>query len=241
MCNLQKVVRSLFTTALAALLVAPLSASLGAQELSGRSRIELRLGVGIRANSSTTMSGSGVQIEAGTAGFLGSVGYAHWLNEGLALTGSAGVLAAEAKASAGSSGFQSRSASVFLLFIGARYYLPTSNLDVRWRPYASAELGPVVGSQSWLELGRATTGEAITTAALGTRVGGGVDFHLGQRALFGVSVGYHLMTDFPEAIGGQENHSGPDIGLSIGLLFGASARQSDGQRGTNRIRAGRTP
>lgn len=240
MCRLRKAITSLFTAAMAALSTAPFTASLGAQEFSGRSRIELRLGVGIRANSSTTTSGSGIQIETGAAGFLGSVGYSHWVNEGLALTGSAGVLSAEAKTSAGTSGFETRSASVFLLFFGARYYFPASSLDSPWRPYVSAELGPVVGSQSWLELGRATAGESITTAALGTRIGGGVDIHLGHRVLLGVSAGYDLMTDFSEAIGGQENHSGPDIGLSIGLLFGASTHQTERQRGTNRIRPGRT-
>lgn len=227
MWRFHKSFRSLFTVALAVVSVARFPTSLEGQDLVGRSRIEVRFGMGVRANSGTTTSGGGIQTETEAAGFLGSIGYSHSLTEGLALTGSAGFLSAEAKMSAGSSVFESRSATVFLLFFGARYYFPDSTLGSQWRPYASAELGPVIGSQSWLELGRTTTGESITTAALGARLGAGVDIQLGDRSVLGVSAGYDLMTDFSDAIGGQENHSGPDIGLSIGFLFGGRGEQTE--------------
>jgi hypothetical protein len=185
------------------------------------------MGMGVRANSGTTVSGSGVETETKATGFLGSIGYSRWLKEGLALTGSAGFLSAEAKTSAGTSGFESRSASVFLLFFGARYYFPESTFGSQWRPYASAEIGPVIGSQSELKLGSVIAGESITRAALGARIGTGVDIQLGRRAMLGVSAGYDLMTDFSDAIGGQENHSGPDFGISIGFLFGGGGEQTD--------------
>jgi hypothetical protein len=226
MCSFHRRFRSLLTVALATLSVICFPASLEGQGLLGRSQVEVRLGLGVRATSGMTTSGSGIQTETEAAGFLGSVVYACWLNEGLALTGSAGFLSAEAKTLAGTSGFESRSASVFLLFLGARTYFRGSTFGPRWRPYASAELGPIIGSQSWVELGRETKGESITAAALGARIGLGVDLSLGERAVLGVSAGYHLMTDFPDPIGGQENHSGPDIGLSIGLLLGGSGDQT---------------
>jgi hypothetical protein len=225
MWSFQRSFGSLVTVALAVLSLARFPTSLEGQDFLGRSRIEVRLGMGVRTNSGTTTSGTGIQTETEAAGFLGSIAYAHWLDEGLALTGSAGFLSAEAKMSAGTSGFESRSASVFLLFFGARCYFPKSTFGSQWRPWASAELGPVIGSQSWLELGRAATGESITTAALGARLGTGVDIQLGGRGVLGVSAGYDLMTDFSDPIGGQKNHSGPDVGLSIGFLFGGSTEQ----------------
>jgi len=211
---------SLSTMALAVLSVVLVPTSVRAQDLLGRSRLEVRLGVGFRAQTGTTASGSGVETETEAAGLLGSVGYSYWLKEGLALTGSGGLLSAEAKTSAGTGGFESRSASVFLLFFGVRYYFPESTFGSQWRPYASAELGPVVGSQSEFRLGSVIAGESITRAALGARIGTGVDIQLGRRVMLGVSAGYDLMTDFSDAIGGQENHSGPDFGISISLLFG---------------------
>ena len=33
--------------------------------------------------------------------------------------------------------------------------------------------------------------------------------------------GYDLMTDFAEPIGGKTNHSGFELGLAVGLRFGA--------------------
>jgi hypothetical protein len=225
MCRIQESFGSLFAVALAVLSLARFPAPLEGQDFLGRSRLEVRLGVGVRASSGTTTSGTGIHTETEAAGLLGSIAYAHWLNEGFALTGSAGFLSAEAKMSAGTSGFESRSASVFLLFFGARRYFPESTFGSPWRPYASVELGPVIGSQSWLELAGATTGESITAVALGARLGAGVDIQLGVRAVLGVWAGYDLMTDFPDPIGGQKNHSGPDFGLSIGFLFGGSAEQ----------------
>lgn len=225
MSSFHRILRSLVTVALAVLSLARLPTSLEGQDLLGRSRIEVRLGMGLRASSGTTMSGTGVQTETEAARFVGSITYAHWLSERLALTGSAGFLSAEAKMSAGTSAFESQSASVFLLSFGARCYFPESTFGSKWRPYGSAELGPVIGSQSWLEIGGAATGEAITTTALGARLGVGVDLQLGVRAVLGASAGYDLMTDFSDAIGGQKNHSGLDLGLSIGFLFGGSVEQ----------------
>jgi hypothetical protein len=222
MLSLNRSYASLFTMALAVLSVGLVPASLGAQDLLGRSLLEVRLGVGVRAHSGVTTSGGGIETETEAAGVLGSIGYSRWLKEGLALTGRAGFLSAEAKTSAGTSGFESRSASVVLLFLGARYYFPESTFSSQWRPYASAEVGPVIGSQSEWRLGSGIAGESITRAALGVRVGTGVDIQLGRRAMLGVSAGYDLMTDFSDAIGGQKNHSGPDFGLSIGFLFGGT-------------------
>jgi len=225
MCRVQKCLGGLVTVALAVLSLVRFPATLDGQEFMGRSRIEVRLGLGVRANSGTTTSGNGIHAETEAAGLLGSIAYAHWWNEGFALTGSAGLLSSEAKMSAGTGTFRSRSASVVMLFFGARRYFPKSTSSSAWRPFASGEVGPVIGSQSWLEHGGATAGESITTAALGLRLGAGVDIHLGGRTVLGMSAGYDLMTDFPDAIGGRKNHSGPDLGLSIGVQFGGSSAQ----------------
>lgn len=220
MCSVHRIFRNHFLVALAVLSITRFPAALEGQGLSGRSQVQVGLGLAFRGSSGITTSGSGIRTEAKATGVLGLVVCSRWLNEDLALTASAGLLSAGAKISAGTGAFESRAASVLLLFVGARQYFLGVTFGSQWRPYASVELGPVVGSQSWLELGEANRGESVITAAMGARIGGGIDFLLGRRAVLAVSAGYHLMTDFPHSIGGKENHSGPDIGLSMGVRFG---------------------
>ncbi|MFC1662142.1 hypothetical protein ACFL3S_11955, partial [Gemmatimonadota bacterium] len=86
--------------------------------------------------------------------------------------------------------------------------------------YASAEIGPVIGHESASKVGGVIATESITRAAVGARLGAGLDIQLGGRMMLGFLGGYNLMTGFSEAIGGEENHSGPDFGISISVLFG---------------------
>jgi hypothetical protein len=161
-----------------------------------------------------------VETKTDAAGFLGAVGYSRWVKESLAFTVVVGVNAVSTETSAGASGVDTRTALVIPVFLGVRRYFPESTFGSKWRPYASAEIGPVVGNETESLVGSVIANESITEAALGGRAGLGVDILLGRTAILGVLAGYTLMTDFSDTIGGQENHSGPDFGLSIGLLFG---------------------
>ena len=202
--------------ALALLTAAPLRA----QEMTGRSRIDVRTGVGVRVNSGTSTSVTGVETKTDAAGFLGGLGFSHWFSENVAGTLSVGVHSVGTETRAGVGGVETKTAVVVPFFVGVRRYLATSDPEPSARFFGSLEVGPVTGHESGTTIGSSITVGSITRTALGGRAGVGVDFHLGSRMMLGIGGGYALMTDFSEAIGGQKNHSGGDFGLSLGILFG---------------------
>lgn len=193
---------------------------LDAQSLAGRSRIELRMGVGFKSNAGTTASPDGTTTEVQASGLLGSIGYSRWFDDRLAVVLSVGLLAADAESTAGASGVVNRSAAVVPILVGVRYYFPESSFTTAWRPFVSAEAGPVIGSESRSEVGAVVVNESVTGGAFDARLGAGVDIQLSRTFMLGLTGGYHFMTDFTEPIAGEVNHSGPDAGLSISVLFG---------------------
>jgi hypothetical protein len=199
------------------------SVALQAQDLAQRSRLELQLGVGIRASTSSSASAGGVITETSAAGFLGSFGYSYWLQEELALTVGVGVLTSDVESRVGAGGVSTRTATVVPLFAGLRYYFPRSTYGSKWRPYAAGALGPVFGTETASEVGSVIVNESITRTAFGGRLGAGLDVQLSRLFMLGFQAGYHLMTDFSDPIGGHENHSGPDFGISISVLLGRGA------------------
>jgi len=194
--------------------------SLQAQDLAGRSRIELRTGVGMRTSSGTTTSAGGVETRTDAAGFLGGLGFAHWFGENLAGTVSVGVLSVGTETRAGVGGVETKTAVVIPFFFGVRRYLTRSDPASSTRLFGSVEVGPVTGHQSSSSVGSVIAVESVTRTAVGGRAGVGVEFLLGSRVMLGIVGGYALMTDFSDPIGGQKNHSGADFGLSLGILFG---------------------
>lgn len=62
--------------------------------------------------------------------------------------------------------------------------------------------------------------ESRSEGAFGVRLGGGIDFLLGQSFKLGANAGYDLMTDFSKPIGARKNYSGPEFSLSFGIILG---------------------
>ena len=62
--------------------------------------------------------------------------------------------------------------------------------------------------------------EARIQASLGTYIGGGVDFAIGRYLMLGASAGYHLIADFAEPVRSRKNFSGPELSISLSLLWG---------------------
>lgn len=202
---------------------------LDAQNLAGRSRIELRMGVGFRSHAGTTTSSGGTTTEVRASGLLGSIGYARWFSERAAGVLSVGVLAASAETRTSVPGTVNRAAAVVPILAGVRYYFPASTFGSPWRPFVSAEVGPVVGTESRSEVGAVLTNESLTAGAFDARLGAGLDLQLGRTFMLGLTGGYHFMTDFADPIAGEKNHSGPDAGVSISLLIGRGVTPSRGE------------
>jgi hypothetical protein len=180
----------------------------------------LHTGVGVRMHSGTSTSASGVETKTGAAGFLGALGFSRWFSDDLAGSVSLGALAVSAETRAGVGGVETKTAVVIPFFIGVRRYVATPDPESGTRFFGSVEVGPVTGYQSATRVGSVVGTESITRTALGGRAGVGVDFRLGSQVSLGIVGGYALMTDFSETVGGHKNHSGADLGLSLGILFG---------------------
>ncbi|MCG6954472.1 MAG: PorT family protein [Gemmatimonadetes bacterium] len=194
--------------------------SVQAQNLVGRWRVDLRTAVGVLVNAGTSTSASGVETKTDAAGFLGGLGLSRWFRENLAGQVSLGVLSVHTDTRAGAGGVSTETALVTSFFVGVRRYLTPSDPESGTGFFGSVEVGPVTGHQSSTSVGSAVVVESITRSAFGGRAGVGVEFRLGNRVMLGLGGGYTFMTDFADAIGGEKNHSGADLGLSLGVLFG---------------------
>jgi hypothetical protein len=106
-----------------------------------------------------------------------------------------------------------------------KYYLPNSTLSTATRPYVKAAAGPYVGTQSSVSVGTSVTVEERVETVIGGQLGGGVDFILGRRVMLGVALGYNIISDFNEAIGGSVNYSGPEFAIGISLLMGSGQQE----------------
>jgi len=188
--------------------------------LSGRNRLELRLGMstagGFRPSGGSAWVGSDVGNV--TAGFQ----YTRFLSETLALTLALHAQSVMAGTGVDATGAHVGSQQVIRIPLGLRWN--PSRKDFRRKtvkPYLAAGLGPVIGTAAGISSG--PSGAVVGTrmlGALGGILGGGVDVMLGRSCSVGLSAGYDWMADFAEPLGGRRNYSGAEVTLSVGWLFG---------------------
>jgi opacity protein-like surface antigen len=191
-----------------------------AQSLEKRHQIGLRVGMWNQTTGTRTEIGAGtVTTSVGNNGAMGSVFYGHWLQENLALDISVGGMLADVESSAGITGVTSETAVIGRILLGVKYYFLKSTYNSSVRPFVNASLGLFNGSQTTSEVGWVIVTESRTESAFGGQLGGGLDFVLSRHFMLGLALGYNLMTDFKEPIGGSKNYSGPEFGIGLSYLF----------------------
>jgi hypothetical protein len=117
-------------------------------------------------------------------------------------------------------GTSTEAAVVAPILFGIKYYFAQSTFNTSVRPYAKAAVGPFIGSQEKSE--ENITGvviESRTEATFGGQLGGGVDFLMSRHFMTGFSLGYNLISDFDQPIGGSRNYSGPVFNFGLSVLF----------------------
>jgi len=188
---------------------------------AGSHLIELSAGLLNAGSSTVAVSGTGVNTEASGRGLLGSLRYAYWVDDQLAVQVSVGVINANASVNVNGTGATVRSATVVPLLFGVKYqpfeFGRLSNL----RPYAYGSLGPYLGYEAGVEAGWPTETGTRWEAALGVRLAAGLDLSVSRLFTVGFQLGYLGMTDFENPIGGERNYSGPEFSLSLGLMLGS--------------------
>jgi hypothetical protein len=198
-----------------------LAAGSDAITLEKRHQLALRLGMWNQITDTRTEIGpSGVETSVGTSGILGGLTYGHWLEENLALTFSIGGMAVDISTKTDASGVTSETTAIASMLMGVKLYFLNSTLESSVRPYLKSSAGPLIGSQSSSEVGATILNESRTEFAFGGQLGAGIDFVTGRHFMMGFGLGYNLMTDFDEPIGGSRNYSGPEFGFEFSWLFG---------------------
>jgi uncharacterized caspase-like protein len=194
----------------------------GKFDVVGRNRLELRV-FGMWRSSAG--AGTGTVTAGEAADLFGGLQYTRYLNEALAMTVAAEGIAAESGASVGSRGIFEGSAAIAAIPIGVRWNPFPIRHDDPIKPFVAASVGPVIAATEGSFVG---SGSIFEGSRVQTTIGGhlllGVDFHLDRSFSIGVHGGYTWMADFSEPAGTRDNYSGPEIGFSLGFLFGEGRR-----------------
>ena len=196
--------------------------------VSSAGPLEKRHGIGIRLGMWNQVTDTRTEIGIGSvttsvkaSGFFGGMFYDHWLQENLALNIAVGGMLADFETKTDITGVSTETAFVAPILFGVKYYFPGSTLNSSARPFAKVAVGPFVGQQEKTE--EAVSGvivESRSRTAFGGQVGAGIDFILSRYFMLGVALGYNLMADFDEPIGGSRNYSGPEFSVGLSFLFG---------------------
>jgi outer membrane protein W len=207
------------------LAIVTLVSAAGAQSLEKRYQVGLKLGMwDLTADAQVDGFDPSVSASVGNDGFIGGLSFGHWLTESLALEFSVAVMQTKFGTDIGILNVSTKASSVTAVLFGARQYFPRSTFDGSLRPFASVAVGPFTGSQSETRVGLGVVSESRTERAFGAQLGGGVDFILSRHFLAGIAVGYNLMSDFSQPIGGRTNYDGPVFSMEFSYLFGRGAR-----------------
>jgi len=181
-----------------------------------RSRVELRGGYWNPSGSS--MANTGGLVRQSVENVMGSIAYIYQLNANLALMARWAGLIAEVEQNVGILGISQDVVLVTPLLFGVRYYWPLRPSP--FRPYVVASAGPYFLQDSQQDASVRLAQEVGVQATMGTYAGGGVDFALGRYFMLGAGVGYHLIANFAEPIRNRKNFSGPELSISLSVLWG---------------------
>jgi hypothetical protein len=189
--------------------------------LTGRSRLELRLG-SVSPGPREAQAGAAVRTTAGTWGLLLGLTYARMLPHNLAITVGATVLSTKVDIQIGS-GVTAETLTLTSLLAGVRRYGHPYPALGGLRPYLTATAGVFVGS---VDQQSVHTGVAVRAGSMGSaggQLGVGADLQFSRRTMLGLQASYNLMLDFEEELGGRRNYTGPELHVGVSYLFGRSS------------------
>ena len=207
---------------LAFVTVVALAASVQAGSLEKRHQLGLKLGFWNQVTDVRSEVGiTSVTTSVESSGPAGAVVYGYWIQPNLALTVCAGSMMADVTSEVSPGTVTAETAVVVRLMMGVKYHFLESSLESQVRPHLIVEVGPFIGSQTKEEVGLTVVTESRSEMAIGSHLGAGTDFLLGRHFILGATVGYNLMTDFEQPIGGSKNYSGPEFSISFAYIFGS--------------------
>lgn len=185
-------------------------------QLKGRSSIGFNLGVHTNAESSSSVSVSVIKTNVAASGFIGNMFFAHWIEEDLAVKFSVGLLRSSADVKVDLFTTTEQVSSVIPILLGMNYYIPNPNETSSFRPFITASMGMYIGNETKNSI---LTQDVRTEAAMGGRVGAGMEFILGSHFILGANLGYNIMSDFNKPVAGKDNYNGADFSFQLNYVF----------------------
>ena len=184
--------------------------------VDGRNRLTLRFGMWRASGSDATIT-SGVD----DGDLFGGFEYTRWLREDLSVTFGPQFVDGVVGSSVGPAGVFSGTASVTALPVTVRWNPWRAHAYEPIKPFVAVGLGAIFGDSVGSFVGNGIVQNGVQSeVTMGGHVGGGVDFHIARCFSIGVNGGYNWMADFSKPVGGRDNYSGPELGMSLGWLFG---------------------
>ena len=182
----------------------------------GRNRLEMRSGMWRKGDNGAT-------IVTGTSGLdaFGGFGYTRYVRENLAVVLSVDAFGIDSGATVGPNGTGAGNVGGSSVSLGVRWNPLRGDLrNQALKPFLAVSLGPVIGASSGSFVGKTiSTGEEVH-ATIGGFFGGGFDVHVSRSFSLGVNAGYNVMQNFSEPVGLRDNFNGPQVGISLGWVFG---------------------
>jgi outer membrane protein W len=185
-------------------------------QLNDRSAIGFNLGLFTGSKSANSVAIDGINSEVSSNGFAGNIFFSHWLQENTALTLSAGLLTGSSNVSVNVLNTTQQASTVIPILLGLNYYFldPTSSDAIR--PFISTSVGMYIGSEAKNTM---ISQQVHSETAMGGRAGIGIDFLISSHFILGANLGYNVMANFSNPIGGKRNFNGADFSFQSSYVF----------------------
>jgi hypothetical protein len=184
--------------------------------VTGRHRVDIRTGMWRKGDNGATTTTGLHALDA-----FGGFGYTYFLREDLAFAVSVDSFGIDAGTSIGANGTGSGSVGGFSTSVGVHWNpFKGDHRTQAFKPFVAVGLGPVAGYSSGAFVGRTISTGNNTRLTLGAFAGGGFDVFVHHSVAVGVTAGYNVMQNFSEPVGLRDNFNGPQVGISLGWLFG---------------------
>ena len=182
----------------------------------GRNRLEMRTGMWRKGDNGAT-------IVTGTSGLdaFAGFGYTRYVRESLAVVLSVDGFGIDSGSTVGVNGVGAGMVGGSSVSLGVRWN--PMRVDLRnqaLKPFLAFSLGPVIGASSGSFVGKTISAGEELRATIGAFLGGGFDVHVSRSFSLGMNAGYNVMPNFSEPVGLRDNFNGPQVGISLGWIFG---------------------
>jgi hypothetical protein len=190
--------------------------------VEGRDRIEIRWGFWRASGSGGTDVGGASVVTSYSNDDSGGIHFTHYMRENLAITFGFNTVDAVHRNTVEPGRIASVDSGVIAVPIGVHWNPVRGEHRLqRLKPYLATSVGPAIGYFSDTFVGGGSVSNSREKVmSLGGHVGAGVDLHVFRSVSVGINAGYNWMLDLRRFDGTHANFSGPEIGFSLGWLFG---------------------